>query len=568
MTKTHGRWRSLACVCALAVALGACAGEPPIPGVTWAETDRPTPPQSLQDLGSEAWDTAFAGAVAADARLPVVLPGEDYPTLVEVPDLAFPDLPELAPVSDGPLPGLPIDGLGLYPVFTNGLTPDEVMFAGGSDLEIEQVGLIDAQGTMVVWPTYHSASVCIGPDGSALAILGQSNSRVDVLDPMTGKLLWPTSQERASCVTGTRFAEVGGKLLDLSTHEEAFGPGQGPWEDYYVWIDSHTIDSIKSDGKSGIIYDLDTGQQTPHEGAVSDRVFAKAPPREYSRSATLPVQISSETPYTFRYMSWDGTWSSELQAGRPTWYDEDVVITDLFKDPADEWSTQLVDRQGKVLTQSPVSVLTPIGNNLLWVCTTDIDGECDKTGVIRTDGTWLVEPSGHLTGIDYSIDEVTTAVATASSDGKATLIKLPSGARTPLPDLPQGSQWWTDSNTSCLYFVSQAGEETSSGFLGRDDRIVALPSGYSLVGHMWAREALDGIIGRGPGIPCDITQINREPEPPLFFTSEGRRLPDSLQFRHTLVPGLHWVTWGRYSGYLNPEGGWLYRLPTHLFLED
>ncbi|MCL2788585.1 MAG: hypothetical protein FWD59_08890 [Micrococcales bacterium] len=586
----HGRWRTLACAVALVLALGGCTEAEPEAGSEVTEPGQSSAAQ-MPALAARAewnptltWETALAETRAKGSPLPILEPGEPLPTDVELPGLAFPDLPELAPVLTEPLPPTPIDGLEIYPVFTDGPRQDEARYTYEEFDTFMQVGFINAQGEMVAWPSYYDYWICLGPEGRALAVLGSARSHDDLLDPATGEVMWTTSEYWVNCVPGTRFAEVGGGVLDLETLDFVVNPDtvEASFGSEFVWIDSHTVD-IPDDGRfSGVILDLDTGERIRHEGVVVawDRSrewyngwkSRRTPPVDYSRSASLPVEVSWKIMN--RYMSWDGQWVSEAFAGDIGWYNEKVIAISVRAAKRTR-HTQLVDRQGTVLAESKEEIMRPIGNDLLWVCLKKNKSKCKEGGVIRTDGSWLIEP-GIARGLEFAdsgfdpdedIDNHLTGIVVKHPGGEWDAVSLPSGSSTPLPIPEKGLAWSLDRRSGCLSLYSHRrfrADQASSGFLRDDGRIVMLPYPYWAAGTVETEPALGGTNGFVANWGCEVADTRNEGG----FTSDGLRLPDGVSIKHNFGPGLYWATWGRHSGYLSLDGGWLYRYPAHAHLED
>jgi len=501
---------------------------------------------------------ALALAAMMTEPLPVIGLGDPVPTSVEVPGLAFPNLPGKAPVLSDTLPKPSTPGLEIYPIFI------ERQFS-------QLIGFIDSHGTTVVEPKYHTQQVCIGPDASAHAIVASRQRSTDVLDPATGALRW-SSPTMLTCVEGSLYAQSSFQsedemsffmgIVDLDTGRVAFEPSS---TEGFNWIDAHTVDLVTYGQEGGVILDLDTGFRSPHAGFASGQQMWLPLPTHFSREAGVPAAINSDYDKSFfLYSSGGDEWTSEPFDGLVTWYNETAAVVEDFEQQL-SW---LQGRDGQIIS-GPFKRMTPIGSNRFKVCSwiDEEDYECVNEGVIDVDGHWVVGlgPDGQRLSIGDWDTVAPTRSVVFDPHGSTRLAYLDDWAFTPLPDVGpvvSGRTHYVD----CPAIEPGEGASGFAGFVRPDASVVAFPDGYRL---SWALTTDSSLEDRG----CDIVEaaIPGEPEEMgehLTFTGDGRRIPESIKFTFSLGPGLNWVKWGPYSGYLDQHGRWLYRQTPHSTLED
>jgi len=504
---------------------------------------------------------------APSDSLLVIGPGAEWPEHVDVPNAAFADDPEAAPYdSDELLPAPALDGLAIYPVWT----PESE--------DTESITFIDGNGQTVSGKTYQSFHVCIGPDGAANAVLAREGMTpygqvaegmtvsTDVLDPGTGALLF-TNPTSLWCLAGSDYAVMfeysgydftgRGGVVSLKDRRIVVDLVSG-WS--FAAIDSHTIDVVTADGNT--VRDLDTGQVFEHQYEVPRLPRWLRLPETYSRTASLVADTGGADGIYFRLGS---DWTSDAFAGVPTWYSENTAV--LVGDTPDD--VRLVDRSGGVLAEG-YSKIMPIGVDVLLACIVASTEACERTGVIRADGTWLVPPPDaemayQVVGYAEDHDAAAARLTVFGPSGLIDLVDVESGTSTPLPDAGQVI-YAEDSTANCAGFAPQGVGgfgiptwETPGGFVRADAKLVALPDGYHVAPSADDPLLLDRACETVTTINSFPNEIADKYPPELTFTSDGKMLAPGVSVKHTLGPGLTWVTWGDYRGYLTTDGHWLWR---------
>lgn len=533
----NGRWRTISVLIIITCALGACTNsEPSGPSQPTGETPADPP----------------VGPPSSTEALPIIEVGGAFPASVVMPKLAYPDDPEAAEVLTDPLPAPTTEGLGIYPIFLQTETD-------------YHVGFIDADGVTIHEPTYTSHELCLGSDGEATGMVAWTLESTDLLDPETGTVRW-SSPNLLHCVAGAPYLFDANRLFSLVSGDLVY---EAEAEEFgnFLWIDSHTVDVTTATG-SGTVVDLETDLRIPHEGRVVERVPSAILPVEFSRKSTFPVEGPDGS--TFRYMSWDGTFSQKIEGFVDRWYNETVaLVVRMGTAPGSllgsVYLMTLEERSGTAVIGDQPAVRHQ-DNDLIWVCARWDDAEgCLKAGIATPDGAWVVDPGDgdiYILSVEGG-GNAAARTAVFDTQGPVELIDLPSGEKHPIPRV-EGVRVFRDYGESgCPSFETQGKVgDSPSGVIRPDGSVVALPTGYQASGSLRTNGSRED---RG----CEIiyTTIaeglgdSEHDLGPQAFTSDGRRLPESISVTFSVGPHLNWVRWGDHAGYLDTTtGNWLYRM--------
>jgi hypothetical protein len=417
-------------------------------------------------------------------------------------------------------------------------------------------GFLDSSGDLVLPAVYSGYQFCPDASGRAAFLIANRPRRRAVVFDLTGKLLVRTPTSWASCGGAGHVVFEDHADAEISVRREgllevATGTVVVPMARAreLLVLDSHTVNV--SDPSGEFFLDLTTGARRRHAGflAYEATLEGGAPALPATRKRVDPY---GETEPRYGYLDAAGRWVVEPRLLAASGFTlGHAIVQDgsgyAFLDPTltrvgGTWDEiQTVDRE------------TAGGGQVIGYRVT----RGDSTGLFGTDLRTLVEPGAGTLGCTWYDEGACTLV---EPDGHATLVTLPEGARTPLPE-----------GYTAAFGRSFAGALVPNP---EDD-----PAGATSVVGVYALAAgRVAATGRwnGCGAVAEawlVCEPSAGAAPPLVLDTEGRR----TRFREVTAvydpaPGggaaWYWVIAGRYRGFVDATGAWRYRESRYNELED
>lgn len=473
---------------------------------------------------------ALAGCVAPAGTVPPE--ATLTPTSTVARDPAYPG-PRPMPAADGePM---------LWPTATLRTEPAE-------GVTVTRYGLVDATGTRVVPARYDQLTYCPDESGRAEVILAASGEDASDVLSLTGEVV---------ASLPTRFPQCAGQ--DQVVIREPIEPELGRWrtglvslptgevtlplaERSITAIDATTVNVSEPAGEYFLA--LDTGEQTPHPGWMLDAVLEAGAPGVPASARTRDEVANGETGrvgFVGRSGSWlippELEWASGFRSGHAV-IEREGRFTFLdagLRRVGGEWETV-----------EPVEVARGSGFELVGYVVAG-DG---KQGLLGPDLRAIVQPGAATVECPWQADG---ACAVVAPDGTADLVLLPEGTVSQMPD--------GFSQVLSRGFVADRVEGTAQA-----QRVLSLTTGATLV-----LPEPSSCVGVGVAwVSCDP---ETEVLAPVVVNTDGAK----SAFREiTAVPdpdpaagiAYYWATSGRYQGFVDAAGAWLFRESRFTQLED
>ena len=416
-------------------------------------------------------------------------------------------------------------------------------------------GFLDSSGELVLPPVYSEYQFCPDASGRAAFLIANRPGRRAVVFDLTGKLLVRTPTRWARCggaghviVEDPTDGEIGIRregLVEASTGTVVVPMARGR---ELLVLDGHTVNV--SDPSGEFFLDLATGARAPHAGFLAQEATLEGD------APALPATKKRVAPYgatepRYGYLDTAGRWVMEptlLAASGFTL--GHAIVQDpsgySFLDPAlrrvgGTWDEiQTVDREAG-------------GGQVVGYRVT----RGDSTGLLGTDLRTLVEPGAGTLGCTWYDEGVCTLV---EPDGHATLVTLPDGARTPLPE--GYTKAFGRSFAGALVDNPEDDPEGNTSVVG----VYALTAGRVAATGSWSGcQAVDSA--------WLVCQPRADAAPPLVLDTEGRQ----TRFREVTAvydpapeggATWYWVIAGKYRGFVDATGAWRYRESRYNQLED
>ncbi|MEN0069901.1 MAG: WG repeat-containing protein, partial [Propionicimonas sp.] len=382
---------------------------------------------------------------------------------------------------------------------------------------------VDTSGRRVAPPRYHRYTYCLDDAGRPARVVAGRGTGADVLD-LSGTVVATLPGVAVSCL-GTSYAIVvpsdrsTAAVVDLTSGAILLPSATGRG---IAAVDAATVNVSEAGGE--YFLDLASGRRTPHPGRVTQaRLQAGVP----GVPAVVPAAAGGAA--RFGYLGRDGRWLAAPTFDRATAFTQGhaVVTTAGVSTFLDAGLRPVGGSWDRV---EPVAA----GNGRIAGYQVESDG---RVGLLDADLYPVVQPGA---GVIVCPAAAGGACSVGAADGSASLVVLPGGGIAPLPSgltLPVGPS-----------LVVAGGTAT---------RVQSL-----VTGRMVGLPAQTTCRGAGEAFAACRT---RSGQPDVVIGADGERTPfEEVRAVPDPDPAVarvsyYWVQAGRYQGFIDARGAWLYR---------
>lgn len=474
---------------------------------------------------------ALAGCVAPAGQTPPA--ATLTPTTTAVTDPAYPG-PRPLPAADGrPM---------LWPTATLRTEQQD-----GSAVTVVRYGLVDVTGTPVAQARYDQLTYCPDENGRAAFLLAASGEDESDALTLSGELIAKLPTRFPQCAGAGHVVirqpidpEVGrwsSGLIALPSGDTTLEPA----ERTISLVDAETVNVSEPEGEYFLA--LDTGEPTPHPGWMLDgslEVGAPGVPASRLTREQLARGESGKVGFVDRSGAWvvaaELDWASGFRSGHAV-IQQGGSFTFLdagLRRVGGEWDSV-----------EPVEVARGAGYELVGYLVT---GD-DQQGLLGPDLRTIVQPGAAAIDCPWPTDG---ACAVVAPDGTADLVLLPEGTVSAMPD--------GFSKVLSRGFVADRTADDQA------QRVLSLATGATLV-----LPESSSCLGVGEAfVVCDPAAPVLAP---VVVDTEG----DKSAFREITAVAdpdpahgvaFYWATSGRYQGFVDATGAWLFRESRFTQLED
>jgi hypothetical protein len=423
-----------------------------------------------------------------------------------------------------------------------------VTIPGDSEDSITLHGFVNETGKLVVPERYQGYDFCRDTAGrTAFVIATAAGRKADVLD-LTGKVVGHAPTQDASCGPP-------GMLLFTRVIDGELGKVY----DGLMAVPSGTIvlplltgrkvavvndDTVNvTEAKREYFLNPRTGKRTPHPGYVTEVELGDG-------ARGLPA--STVSPYLgdglFGYVGLTGTWLLKPTLEDAAAFNDGYAIARLGEGRYTFLDTTFTRVGGEWSDIQAVWVFD--SHNTERLAGYQVFGSAGR-GLLGPDLRTIVAPGKATIVCGYQAN----ASCSVLLDGHASLVTLPDGKVTPMPDgytQAVGPSFVADEVTT------EDNDQAATRVLALGGDAVSLdgPSACSGVGTAWAA--------------CQpISRVL----PPVVIDSQGRRtafatIEEVYDPSGSGAPAYYWAVTGRYRGFIDASGQWLYRESRYTRVEE
>ncbi|MEA4944242.1 MAG: WG repeat-containing protein [Propionicimonas sp.] len=481
------------------------------------------------------------------APQPSSLPGPSGSNSAPTPPATGPTAPPPTPTSTttdyaGPSPMPAADGGPmLWPTRTT-----TTVYLDGWATDQDRFGFVDTTGSLVVPPRYDNYEYCRDANGRAsLVLAGSGDEHADILD-LSGTVTGTIPGRFTDCTDDTyaTFSEqvsetgpfdVGNGLYDLRSHTVLLPLKKNR---VVTALDRRTVNVHEATGE--YFLDLETGKRTPHLGYLADY---SAPLHDGADPSLIPATDQPPDADTGReprmgYLDRTGRWALKPSLGRTDGFHGGYAVVE--KDQKEYF----IDTSFKRLPGDWSSI-----SYLGWGYQVSRDANgVELNGLLGPDLTVILKPQQAEIDCGWNPG---SACGIHPRSGRAQLLLVP---ELTLAGTPDG---FSDVLSRTLF----------------TDATPDSPATHVLNTATGKTFFLDrpSFCGASAGwVSCSPME---DGAPPAVYDADGKR----SGFREVVVvedatagtdSAYAWTVAGRYQGFIDRTGGWLYRESRYTFLED
>jgi len=419
-----------------------------------------------------------------------------------------------------------------------------------STTEITRYGFVDSTGELVVPARYEDYSQCRDKAGRISFVIALETGRKAAVLDLTGKVIAHAPTRSATCgpagdlVFSKWFdAELGHHkdgLMDVGTgkillplvsgrHIQALGDG--------VLVNV-------SEPKGEYFFNPRSGKRTPHPGWLTEVVLEPGAP---GLPATT-VKFDQEVTGPVGYVGLNGSWAAKPEFVEASAFRGGHAVVKLAEDRYTFLDTRLHRVGGEWTTIQPVEVDPTESGNVAGYLVSGKDGQA----LLGTDLRTIIAPGS---GEVECLSEADGACSVLGADGRRSLVALPEGKTTPMPD-----GFAHALSPSFVADGTQDGGNVAKRIEAIGSRGVAQLDHVSTCNH----------IGKA-WVACDSASWGVLP--PIVVDAKGRRTGFA-----TIEPvfdpvgsgnaAYYWVVAGQYQGFIDGSGHWRYRESRYTRVEE
>lgn len=422
----------------------------------------------------------------------------------------------------------------------------------GYSTRTTRFGFTDVTGTLVVKPRYESFTYCADAAGRLAWVIGTGAGRkADVLD-LTGTVVVTAPAKDAACGTpGTVIfshwfdAELGHHrdgLLDIASGKVLLPMVP---DRHINLVDATTLNVSEPGGE----YFLTprTGARTPHAGWLAPDTGLEAGAPGLPAYQTRPTDDGSGPDPRLGFVGRTGNWVATPAFQDASGFVKGHAVVALGDGHVTFVDTRLQRVGGEWSSIETVVAQEPTNGELVGYL---VESEAGQA-LLGTDLRPIVPLGRAKIACDWSAGGACSVVG---ADHRASLVLLPQGTITAMPE---------------GFTMAVSGSFVASPVGGNDamGRVMALDSGTVTMLEAPSRCVPDGT----DWVTC--TPNDSEVLPPVVLDAQGNRTPFAdVQPMYDPVPGAgvayYWAATGRYQGFIDAHGTWLYRHGRFTQLED
>lgn len=417
--------------------------------------------------------------------------------------------------------------------------------------EVTRYGFVDVTGKLVVPPIYEGYSSCRDKAGRVSFVIALETGRNAVVLDLTGKVVAHAPTRSATCgpagdLVFSRWfdAELGHHkdgLMDVGTGRILLplAPGR------HIEALADGVRVNVSDLKGEYFLNPRTGKRTPHKGWVAD---VGTDPGATALPATGKRPPGGEEPGTIGYVGLGGNWLAKPQFVEGSPFRSGHAVVKLAEDRFTFLDGSMRRVGGEWTSIEPVD-LDPVESGKLGGYLVS-----DATGQVLL-GTDLRTIVAQGSGTIECLSEADGACAVTGADGRTSLVVLPEGTVTAMPD-----GFVHALSPSFLAERTPEGGNVAKSILAIGSGGVAELDGSASCNH----------VGTA-WVACD--SAGWAVLPPVVVDAKGRRTAFA-----TIEPVLdpadsgkatyYWVVGGKYQGFIDDSGAWRYRESRYTRVEE
>lgn len=416
--------------------------------------------------------------------------------------------------------------------------------------EITRYGFVDVTGARVAPPRYEGYDYCHDLAGRVSFVLAFATGRQAAVLDLTGKVVAHAPTRSATCgpvgdlVFSQWFdAELGHHkdgLMDVSTGEVLLplAPGR------HIETLGEGVLANVSELKGEYFFNPHSGKRTPHPGWVIEPGFEPGAP---GLPATTVKPDGGETG-PVGYVGLSGTWVAKPEFVEASAFRGGHAVVKLAENRYTFLDTQLHRVGGEWTSIEPVDVDPTESGRVAGYL---VSGQVGQA-LLGTDLRTIIAPG---LGTIECLSEADGACSVLGTDGRRSLVVLPEGAVTTMPDgfAHALSPSFVADGTLDGGNVAKRIQAIGSGGVAQLDGA----STCNHVGTAW--------------VACESPSWGVLP--PIVVDSQGRRTAFA-----TIEPVLdpvgsgdaayYWVVAGRYQGFIDDSGNWRYRESRYTRVEE
>ncbi|HEY3406582.1 MAG TPA: WG repeat-containing protein [Propionicimonas sp.] len=416
--------------------------------------------------------------------------------------------------------------------------------------EITRYGFVSVTGTRVLPPRYEGYDYCRDRAGRVSFVLAFETGRKAVVLDLTGKVVAHAPTRSATCgpvgdvVFSTWFdAELGHHkdgLLDVGTGKILLplAPGR-----HIETLGDGVLANV-SELRGEYFFNPRSGKRTPHPGWVTEAGLEPGAP---GLPATT-VKPDGEVTGSIGYVGLSGTWVAKPEFVEASAFRGGHAVVKLAENRYTFLDTRL-RRVGDEWTGiEPVDLDPTESGNVAGYLVSGPEGQA----LLGTDLRTIIAPGS---GTIECLPEADGACSVLGTDGRRSLVVLPKGKKTAMPDgfVHALSPSFVADGAQDGGNVAKRIQAIGSGGVAQLDKV----STCNHVGKAW--------------VACDSPSWGVLP--PIVVDAKGRRTAfatiepvlDPVGSAHAAY---YWAVAGRYQGFIDDSGNWRYRESRYTRVEE